>query len=237
MHRVLFQCGPLTFYTYGAMLVGAFLTATWLAARAARQWPMGSPPLAPGDVTEWASFTMLGGLLGGRALYVLLNWDAFARTPLDIFALWHGGLVWYGGFLGGLLATWGFVRSKRVALLRALDQIIPFVALGHGIGRIGCFFNGCCYGKLRLIPTQLVEAGALFLLFALLHRWQRPSVLHHPGRLFGMYLVGYGLVRFGLECLRADQPLVWGSLTIPQLMSLPAILIGLWLAVRSKHAS
>ena len=133
------------------------------------------------------------------------------------------------------------MRMRRRPLLRAIDQLIPFVALGHGIGRIGCFLNGCCYGKPteawygvgQRIPTQLIEAALLVGFYGLLRALQRPTMLRQPGRLFGIYLVSYALIRFLVEYARGDQTLLWNLWTLPQLMSLVAALVGLFLIIRS----
>lgn len=245
MHPILLNIGPLTIHTYGVMLVVAFLAATWMAARIARTWPLGLSPLSPAAVTEWASVTMLGGLLGGRVWYVVQFWEEFAVHPWEILALWHGGLVWYGGFLGGVAATILFIRRRQLPLLEVLDQVIPSVALGHAIGRIGCFTNGCCYGKPTdgwwaihgLVPTQLLESAGLFVLFLMLRRLQRPAVLRTPGRLFGCYLVGYGILRLLVESVRGDQGLWWDGLTLAQMVSLFAIVGGSVLALRRPHGA
>jgi len=242
------RIGSVYVYTYGVLLVVAFAVAMWLAARAAREWPASAGVLTPSQVGEWGSVAMLGGLIGGRAWYVLQYWDVFKHQPLEILAIWHGGLVWYGGFLGGVVATWGFVRGKRLTLRRVLDQVIPFVALSHAIGRVGCFLNGCCYGKPTIpgfgvvfpqhpdelrIPTQLLEAAALVGLYVMLRMRQRPQMLTRPGRLFGIYLVGYAAVRFVLEFFRGDQTASWGPLTIPQVVSVVvAVVAGFLLMVQ-----
>jgi len=244
MHPILFSIGPLTLYTYGVMLAIAFTVSTWLAARAARRMPPERVAISAGQLWDFSSVALFGGIAGGRLFYVLLHWEWFLDSPQDIIAIWRGGLVWYGGFLGGVLAGWGYVRAKRLVFLRVLDQLIPFVALGHAIGRVGCFFNGCCYGRvtqawcgvvfpgqsLPVLPTQLMEAGGLLVLFFGLRKMtQRPWVLSRPGRLLGLYLVSYAGLRFAIEFLRGDQSVLWAGLTLQQLISLGVFLAGLCL--------
>lgn len=249
MHPILLKLGPVTVYAYGVAMVTAFVTATWLASRAARQHPsqaaIGAEPLV-----DFLSVSLLGGILGGRLLYVALDWSVFRDAPWEALALWHGGLIWYGGLFGGLAASWLYTRAKRLPWLRVMDQLIPFIALGHAIGRIGCFFNGCCYGRpttawcgvllpghpTPVMPTQLMESAGLVVLFVVLRALQEPAVLRMPGRLFGGYLIGYGLLRFGVEFLRGDQLPWWGGLTLPQGISLGLILAGLW-CVRRRPAA
>lgn len=241
MHPILFTVGPLTLHSYGVMLVIALWAATSLGCRAARTLPPELVAITPEQLVDLACLSLLGGILGGRLLYVVLNWDDFARTPQEILALWHGGLVWYGGFIGGVLGGWLYVRARRLHFLRVVDQFVPFVVLGHAIGRLGCFLNGCCYGKPTgawcgvkfagqtecVLPTQLFEAAGLFLLYLVLRRLQRPEHLRHPGRLFGFYLVSYAVLRFLIEFFRGDQPIWWQGLTLQQLISIGLLFTGL----------
>jgi phosphatidylglycerol:prolipoprotein diacylglycerol transferase len=156
--------------------------------------------------------------------------------------------VWYGGLIGGMVAGWLYVRATRLEWLRVLDHCIPFVALGHAIGRLGCFLNGCCYGKptgawwgvafpgqpLPVIPTQLLEAAGLCFLYLGLRRAARhPAIVSVPGRLLGGYLVSYAVLRFAVEFLRGDQLIVWAGLTLQQLGSMALLLVGLRLVCRS----
>ena len=231
MHPILFTIGPLTLFTYGAMLALAFLVATGLASRAARQLPSDLQAIAPQHIWDLTSAALLGGIIGGRLFYVGLHLEDFQHSPTEIFAIWRGGLVWYGGFLGGLVAALLYVRTKRLVFLRVCDQLIPFVALGHALGRIGCFLNGCCYGK-RGIPTQLLESAGLLLLYVALRQLaRRTSLVHQPGRLLGVYLLGYALLRFAIEFLRGDQTPIWMGLTLQQLMSIAIVGVGLTLIV------
>ena len=240
MHRILFQYGPITIFSYGAMMVVAFVTAIWLASRAAPRLPLPQRALTSAQIVDVLSLAMLGGLFGARLLFVVQNWAVFIREPLEIPAIWHGGLVWYGGFLGGLVGLIAYLRLHAIPVRRGIDQLIPFVALGHGIGRIGCFLNGCCYGKPTSawfgvtfepgepsrIPTQLLESAALLGLFLVLRRLQQRRVAAPAGRLFGVYLLGYAVIRFLIEFLRGDQAVVWAGLTLQQLLSIGVFLAG-----------
>ena len=96
---------------------------------------------------NFAFVILVGGILGGRLFYSILNFDFFLDNPQEIFMLWHGGLVWYGGFFGGLISASVYLKLKKKPFFKTADMVVPFVALGHAIGRIGCFLNGCCYGR------------------------------------------------------------------------------------------
>ncbi|MBI4353843.1 MAG: prolipoprotein diacylglyceryl transferase [Candidatus Omnitrophica bacterium] len=245
MHPILFTLGPITIYSYGVAMALAFLIAMTLAAHDARTSLKGLVPLHDATLLDWGAFVMIGGVVGGRLLYVLLNWDSYRTSPLEIFALWHGGLVWYGGLAGGILAQALFAARRHLSFLRITDQVAPVVALGHAIGRLGCFANGCCYGKPTtawwgvvfpdhldaVIPTQVIESVGLMILFLVLRMLQGKigdtNNLQRPGRLFGWYLVGYGLLRAGIESWRGDQPTVWAGMTLAQLISLGLVMTGL----------
>jgi len=247
MYPDLAHLGPLTIHSYGVALALAFLVTVGLACHIARG-PFGAKlPLDETALVDWACWTMAGGIVGGRVMYVALNWELYAAEPQEMIAVWHGGLVWYGGFLGGLLATLIFLRSRRVQLLRGLDQVMPVVALGHAIGRMGCFLNGCCLGvpttawfgvrfpgiAQPLIPVQLFESAGLVLLYVFLRRLQTPAMLERTGTIFGSYLAGYGFLRWALEYWRANQPSVWPGLTLQQVISLAVVVIGVGLVLRS----
>jgi phosphatidylglycerol:prolipoprotein diacylglycerol transferase len=250
MHPVLIQLGPVTLYSYGAALVAAFSLVVWLAGRAVRKMPAKSRPLSPEQAVDFTCYALLGGILGGRIVYGVLTWPAFLEHPLEFFAIWHGGLVWYGGFLGGALAGVFYTRANRLPALRVMDHFIPYVALGHAIGRIGCFLNGCCYGRpsdawcavefpghgVSVLPTQLFEAAGLFILFIALRRLQRPRVLARPGWLLGLYLCGYGLLRFVIEAFRGDQVPFLAGLTLQQVISLGLFVLGLALCRARTHS-
>jgi len=247
MHPILFKLGPLTIYSYGVALAIAFLLVVWLARRATARSLRGLVPMSEQALVDWAVWTVVGGILGGRLFYVLVNWESYATQPHEIFALWHGGLVWYGGFLGGVLATWLYLRTYGYPFLRGADQVMPFVAVGHAVGRIGCFANGCCYGKPTVawfgvqfpgqphpvVPTQLIESASLFVLYLILRRLQTPPILRRQGLVFGVYLIGYALIRFWLEFWRGDQPVIWNGLTMHQLISFALLLIGVGLMGKS----
>ena len=252
MIPVLARFGPVTLYSYGLLLAVAFFTASWQAQRAARNWPDSPAPIAPGQIMNACTATLLGGLFGARLLFIFANADVFRLYPLEAFAIWHGGLIWYGGFAGGLAAFTWYLGRHGIPWMRAMDQIIPSVALGHAIGRIGCFLNGCCYGKPttawwgvafpghidRVIPTQLIESAGLFLYFLGLRRLQRVAVLQRPGTVFWAYALAYGILRFLVEFARGDQQVFVGELTLPQAISAAFALLALVaLIVLRGHAS
>jgi phosphatidylglycerol:prolipoprotein diacylglycerol transferase len=144
--------------------------------------------------------------------------------------LQHGGLSWYGGFACGTLSGILYVKKHNLALKSMLDLFAPYLALGQAIGRVGCFLNGCCFGKLSrfglyfpsqnntLIPTQLYSSLILFLIFVFLKFVTRRP--HPEGKIFLLYLLLYSIKRFFIEFLRADNPAIFMGLTLFQLISL-----------------
>jgi len=144
-----------------------------------------------------------------------------------------GGLVWYGGFLSALIAMIVYTRLNKLDFWSVLDLIAPYAALAQGFGRIGCFLNGCCYGikvapgfPLAVtfpcdleprFPAQLVSAGALFLIFAILAIWQKKR--RFGGEIFFAYCILYSSKRFLMEFLRGDNPKIFLGLTMSQLIS------------------
>lgn len=247
MYPTLAQCGPLSLSTYGVVLALAFLVAVGLASFVAARAPQGRFPLIGPQLVDLACWTMVGGVVGGRVLFVAFNWPIYARQPLEIVAIWHGGLVWYGGFAGGVVAGLLYVKRHHIGFLRAADQVMPFVALAHAIGRLGCFANGCCYGiptaawfgvqfpghPQPVVPTQLVESIGLVALYVTLRILQARPVGNRPGSVLGVYLIGYGAIRWLVEYWRADQPIVWPGILLHQLFSALVCAMGAILLARA----
>jgi len=140
---VALQLGRLSIRWYGVFVASGFLAGYQLAQRRGRALGLG-PQVAP-DATLAA---MLGGIVGARLLYVIQNWEEeFSLQPLEALAVWHGGLVFYGGFIGAVAAIVGWSWHKRWPLLTIGDMMAPALPLGHALGRIGCLLNGCCFGR------------------------------------------------------------------------------------------
>lgn len=238
MFPVICHIGPFTLYAYGLMLALAVMVASFFTARElARQ---GMTRTAVYDLAFWV---VLWGLLGARLFYVLLNFDYYRAFPLEIFMLQKGGLAWQGSLAAGILAGVVFIRRNRWPLWTILDAAAPFLALGHAIGRIGCFLNGCCYGKpvawgiyfpvwgQHLHPTQLYmslgECIVFLILLVLQKRGGQPR-----GRLFVLYLVLSSAERFAVEFFRADHVVLWGGLSLFQYVCALIMLTAIFLNAR-----
>ncbi len=234
MHPVLFEIGPLIIYSYGFMLMLAFLAAIYVAVREARM-----RAIKVDLVYDFAFWLLVGGLVGARLSYVFYNWPLFSFNPWEALAVWEGGLNFYGGLLGGLTAGLIFVYWKKLPLEDISDLAGLALPLGLAIGRIGCFLNGCCYGKptrlpwgvtfpsvsFKVHPTQLYESLYALLIFR--YRIGR-------GNVFLTFLLSYTFFRFLNEFLRVNPPLIF-SLTGSQLTSLVIFVFSaIFLALRLK---
>ena len=167
-----------------------------------------------------------GAFIGAKALYFIALPEG-APPPASFLT----GFVFHGGLMGGVLAGLAAARLLRLPILRTMDAAVPALCIGHGIGRIGCFCAGCCYGRAGL-PVQLMEAAGLFALGAWLLRTMHPA--REEGAAVAMYGLVYGAMRFLLEFLRADEirGAVWG-LSTGQWLSLVLVLGGLLLLMRT----
>lgn len=142
MKSICLSLGPITIHWYGVMMALGFLAGlanwTWLAKHAGRSRAFAS------DLLFWI---MIGGLAGARILYVVTNPVDYVVDPIAIFKIWEGGLVYYGGFLGGITAVYLLSRRLDEPFWRLADFTVTSLPVAHALGRIGCLFNGCCYGK------------------------------------------------------------------------------------------
>lgn len=218
MHPILLELGPLKIHSYGFMLAVAFLVGIFLAAREARR--LGEDEETVHNLAFWI---LLSSIFGSRLFHVIVFWDEIPSI-WSALKIWEGGLVYYGGFIGAVMASVIYTRVKGVSFWQMADIIAPSVALGLMFGRIGCTLVGCCYGKpcpadfplaltfppetigvagVPLYPTQPAEAiGSLliflFLWFFLRHRRS------FRGQVMTAFILLYSLLRTALEFWRDD---------------------------------
>jgi phosphatidylglycerol---prolipoprotein diacylglyceryl transferase len=167
------------------------------------------------------------------------------RDCLEVFKFWHGGLTYYGGFLAAVPVGLWYARRKKLGVWRIADLTSPFIAFGLFFGRIGCFFNGCCYGaptdapwamKFPALPhpvhpTQLYEAFGAMSIFAFLYFVVRPRKRWH-GQVFAALLVSYSILRFLLEIWRADERGGFAGLSTSQWISVLLVPVGIYLLAK-----
>lgn len=219
MHPVLCRIGGFTLYSYGLLLLLAFLIGIYMTERRAKK-----RRIEPKKISDLGLWVLIGAVAGSRLLYVALHWSEFSSDPIEIIAFWRGGLaglMLLGGFLGALLTGTLYVKSQKLSLLRMMDLVAPALAFGQFIVRIGCFLNGCCFGKpssfgiifpegcaagytfpgIKLHPAQLYNSLiGLVMFFALLNIEKRRRL--KPGVLFGIYLILFGGFSFGIDFIR-----------------------------------
>jgi phosphatidylglycerol:prolipoprotein diacylglycerol transferase len=216
---------PVTIYAYGLLLAMAVLIGTFMLVNDAR-----ASNIKPGVIYDLVFWAVVGGIIGARAFYVFLNLQFFASNPHEILMIQKGGLAWQGGLILGVLVTTLFIKRRKLFLPAVFDLLAPYLALGQSIGRIGCFLNGCCYGKAvawgiyfpvhdaRLHPTQLYLAAGYFVIFIILKRYQSSSQI--PGLVFSTYLILASTLRFFIEFFRADHEILFLGLSVYQFVCL-----------------
>ncbi|MFH1407311.1 MAG: prolipoprotein diacylglyceryl transferase [Candidatus Omnitrophota bacterium] len=220
MHPVIFKLGPITVYSYGTMLALAAMVSTYLAQRRADKLGF-----SRGIIYDLSLWIIVSAVIGSRAFYVLLKISEFKDNPASVFAVNEGGLVLYGGLLLAILSGFLFCRIKKQFFNQLADLIAPYIALGIAIGRIGCFLNGCCYGKSIgsfTHPVQLYESFLCLLIFLYLIRVRNLKASDKGN--FVRLLVLYSAARFLVEYFRGDNPSVFLNFTLPQACSIIIII-------------
>jgi len=250
MHPLFVKVGPLEIRWYGLLIAVGFLAAVWLASRRAKKQGF-DPELVP-NLSFWI---MLGGFGMARLTYVALNWHEYSSNLVEIVRIDRGGIVYYGGFIGGVLATYLFARFRKMSFWQLADLMTPSLVLAHAFGRVGCFMNGCCYGKAcswpwgveypvttvvtwglgaptgPVHPTQLYEAAFLLYLCVALLFIDRTKKFQ--GQTLASYGLLYSLFRFTIEYWRGDVPR-YSSLTVAQWTSIAIFFASWWWLTRQR---
>ena len=250
--------GPLQIHWYGLTYLVAFGLFLWLASRRARLAQFADAGWTPRDIDDLLFWGVLGVIVGGRLGYALFYKPGYyAAHPFEVLALWKGGMAFHGGMLGVIAAMALYARRRGRPWLQVTDLIAPCVPVGLASGRIGNFINGELWGRaadpalpwamvfpqsgsaMPRHPSQLYQfALEGLLLFALLWWYaKRPRGL---GQVSGLFLVGYGALRFVVEFFREPDsflgPLALG-MSMGQWLSLPMIAAGAWLWQRGRRSS
>lgn len=253
MHPILFSAGSYRQPTYGVLMVTALLVGLYTAVRLGRR-----EGVEAGRLFDFSTWLMLVSIFGAKVLMILTEWRFYWEYPGELLS-WttlRAGGVFYGGFVAAVVFALWYTSVHRLPVWRVFDAYAPAVALGLGIGRLGCFAAGCDYGKpaappfprvlftnpwsheitgvplgIPLHPTQIYESVATFLIFALLvWRYWRKS---YDGQIFLWYLVLYAVARFFIEFLRGDEDrgfLFNHLLSVSQFIGLLALGAGIGLA-------
>ena len=237
----LFRIGPLHVRWYGLMYVAGFLAPYFLIKAQEKARPVG---LAPRLVQDLLFYLAIGLVAGARLGYILfyqyINLADFVRDPLEIIAVWHGGMSFHGGLIGAVIAGWCFCKRKALPFWGVADRVIVTAPIGLGLGRIGNFINGELYGRVTELPWGMIfpEGGSLprhpsqlyeafmegVILFIVLWILRKKPFRH--GMMVGLFLTLYGAFRFFLEFSREPDlqlGFILGPLTMGQLLSIGMI--------------
>src|SRR2546425_6714461 len=238
MYPRLFELGPITLYTYGVLLAAAYLIGLKLAMVRAK-----ARGLDANRVLDLGIYIIISALVGAKLLLFITDFNTFRNDPRELLTLARSGGVFYGGLtLAVVVALW-YIRKVGLPLWTTTDVFAPGIALGHVVGRFGCLFAGCCYGKpttlpwgitftdpfaaanvgtplgVPLHPTQLYEAGAELLILIVLLLTERKGK-PFPGRTFWLYMLLYAVSRFIIEFYRGDERGMVGMFSTSQFISL-----------------
>lgn len=229
MHPILLKAGSVNVYTYGALVAVGFMLAAWLIYRDAP--PFGIPGAR---LVDGLLFMLITGIIGARVLYIAVNLDYYLSNPLEMIDLSRGGLIWYGGFFLAMAFLAVYSKLLKLSFLDFTDALAPYIALAHAIGRIGCFFNGCCFGLeaprallftvtfpgdcVQRYPTQIYGSLALIAIYLILRAWQYRR--HFIGEITAAYCLLYSVKRFIIEFFRGDNPRVVFGMTMSQCVSI-----------------
>ena len=232
MYPVLFRIGSFEITSFGVLVAVAALVGIWLFGRELARSGL------PRDGVDAAMYGVIGGLVGAKLLWTL---EFSGDQPVEDLLFSRGGLSWFGGLLGGVGTGLWILRRRRVPIVRALAAATPALAIGHAIGRVGCFLVGDDYGRpsdlpwavafpeglpptsVPVHPTQLYEAIALVAIAAALIRWRRADVA--DTHVLGRYFVLAGSTRFAIEFIRVNAP-VLGPFTLAQSISVVLVITG-----------
>ncbi len=236
----LFSIGPLTLHTYGLFVALGFLVALLVGVKIGKT----VEDIPPQRVMDMGFIIVLAGLIGSRAMYVLMNFAYYRGHPLDILKIWEGGLVFSGGIIALLLTIPWYVRRHHLSFFKMCDLWAPAAAVGQAIGRIGCLMAGCCYGRptdsnwgivftnpsslaprnLALHPTQIYSSISGFIIFFILLLIY--SKKKFEGQVFLWFLILHSIARLAIERFRGDDRgmLFGGAMSVTQLVATVVLL-------------
>ncbi len=236
MYNNIVTIGKITIHGYGLMIGIGFLVAVLVGMYRAKKKDMNQEA-----ILDIAIYCILAGFLGGKLLYVIVEWKAFLNSPWSV--LGSSGFVVYGGIITGVLAGYIYTRIKKISFIQYFDLVMPEIAIAQGFGRIGCFLAGCCYGRptdsflgvvfpigglapagVKLLPTQLFMSFGDFIIAAALILYDRKNKV--DGNVGAGYLILYGVGRFIIEFFRNDSRGAVGALSTSQFISIFIVAIG-----------
>lgn len=250
---IIFSIGPFALRWYSMAYLIGILAGWWLVSVRAKKYNL---PLNKKNLEDIAFYMTLGIILGGRIGYVLFYGQAvFINNPLEIFEIWHGGMSFHGGIIGVILALWLVSRKIKYEFLRLTDVVSPVVPIGIFLGRLANFANDELWGRATDVawairfprggyiprhPSQIYEAlteGVL--MFVILNlAWQIKFFREKPGFISALFLLCYAGFRTFCEQFREPDEQIgflWLNTTMGQLLSLPALILGIFLLIRAFY--
>lgn len=258
MHPILFELGDWPVYSYGVLLAAAYLLGLQLAV-----WRAKRRGVDPNRVMDLGIWIIIAALVGAKLLLVVVDWDFYRANPREMFSLFRSAGVFYGGLVVATITGLLLIRRYKLPVWLTADLYAPGIALGHVIGRLGCFFAGCCWGRptdlpwaitftdpaaainvgtplnIALHPTQLYEAGAELVILGLLLATER-KWKYFEGRTFWLYMLLYGITRFIIEFYRGDPRGMVMGISTSQFVSVLLVPLSLvmlyWLARKPQTA-
>ena len=241
MYPVLFRIGSFEITSFGVLVAVGALVGIWIFQRELKRSGL------PDAGVDAAIAGVLGGLIGAKLLWTV---EHAGEEPIASLVLSRGGMSWFGGLLGGVGTGVWMLRRRGIPVMSGIAAASPALAIGHAIGRIGCFLVGDDYGRpsdlpwavafpqglpptdVPVHPTQLYEMLLLVPIAWALVRWRRRGVSDRV--VFGRYLVLAGAVRFAIEFIRVNEP-VLGPFTLAHVISGAITLGGLYLIATDRH--
>jgi len=258
MRPILLTLGPLTVSSYPVMICLGACLSIWLTLREIDRRGLGR--------SQYITICLIGfssGIVGARIMNCIVFYDLYEGRPWwKMLALWEGGLAMYGGVLIALPLCYAYIRHERLSFWEAMDTLVPPWMMLLVLGRLGCFLNGCCYGKPTTAPwglffkdtartsgyyatthpTQLYSSLAALVIFMIM--WRRRLKPRFTGQVSLIFFILYPIVRFVIEFYRADPRGLWrfsGLVTLSesQIISIPLFLFALvaWSVLSRKRSA
>lgn len=244
---IMFSIGPFALRWYAMAYLAGILIAWGLTKHNIKKYNLG---ITSEQLDDLVFYTTLGIILGGRLGYVICYGDGyFWHNPLEIFAIWHGGMSFHGGIAGVITALFCFARKYKFPYLKITDLVALYVPIGIFLGRLANFVNGELWGRVTTVPwavkfpdggylprhpSQLYEAltEGLLMFIILNWLWRKDFVRTHTGIISAVFLIIYGTSRISMEFFREpDRQIgyIAGNITMGQILSLPFLILGIYI--------
>lgn len=242
INKIAFSIGNIHIYWYGIIIAFAVLLCLFLAYKNNNKYG-----IKYSDIENCMLIALPLAIIGARLYYVIFSWDYYKNNLSEIIKIWNGGLAIYGGILTAILVIYIYCKKKRISVLSFLDFLAPLVAFGQAIGRWGNFVNREAYGSITdslfrmeillnsgeyisVHPTFLYESVGLLVIFFFLYFAKRK----YEGQKLAWYFISYGVLRFGIEYLRADSLYVSG-IKVSMIVSAIFLITGAVIAFEYKN--